>query len=331
LTLVDPLALSPKTVEEVQGQVGFWGTDTERMRRLMRYLVDDDRVHFQYALNHSLTAQEAYEERRGDCVAYTNLYVALARALGISARFARLSERPAFYDRDDALYVSTHMAVTARAQFGTLLVDFSHERSTPEVDRFEDTNDEDAFALYYNNVAMDAFVKGDSEGAERTLRFFVQERPKLQELWANLGIVLMHEGRFKDALGLDLSALKRFPENLRLYTHAAEAAHAAGQEELAQSLLAKAVALPGSDPAFLFDRGLALYSHQSYQKAAEDFRHAARSLPNNVVILTWMVRAFLAAGDSQEGLKTYHRLARVAPQSHWLSQLQAQFPWLSGT
>src|SRR5207253_1488947 len=40
LDLPDPLALNGKTIAEVRGAVGLWGSETERMRRLVRFLID---------------------------------------------------------------------------------------------------------------------------------------------------------------------------------------------------------------------------------------------------------------------------------------------------
>lgn len=330
LQLPDPTALTRATQNEVRTVVGSYGTPTERMRRLVRYLVDSDRVHFQYSLNHSLTAEQAFQAHRGDCMAYTNLYVALARALDVPASFVRRTELPYLYAHEDVLYASSHMAAANHTSWGTLLVDFSMEHTDAQVSRYRDTSDADAFALFYNNLAMEELAHGEGAAAEKTLRFLVEMRPHLKELAGNLGIVLLHERRPLEALAVYEAALQRFPGELNLYTNAAQAARYAGQGQLADSLMAKAESMSGgNDPSFLFNRGLVRYEKASYQRAAEDFRDAARTQPSNAVILTWMVRALLSSGQTSEGVRAFEHLCEVAPASHFLSQLALQFPVLA--
>ncbi len=76
LDLEDPLQIDAELIKEVDEAVGHRGTQEYRLRYLHRYLNDAGYVNFQYLPERSLTARQAFRERRGDCIAYTNLFLA---------------------------------------------------------------------------------------------------------------------------------------------------------------------------------------------------------------------------------------------------------------
>ncbi len=324
----DPLAVDPEMVAAVERTAATTGTPEQRLRYLVRYLGDAGYVNFQYQEGRSLTAKQAFRERRGDCMAYTNLFMALARHLGIEAYFVHVSQVKNYYERAGWLFVSSHVAVGVGKGPGALIVDLSWEISDWQLSLYESIDDGQALSLYYNNVAVDHMVGGRYAEAERLFRFWIQREPGLPELPNNLGVLLNRRGRHDEALALIDEAVARFPTYKPLFTNGITAARGARRPDRAEDLERRGQALEQSDPFFLFARGVGLYEDDRFLPAARALEQARDAKPDSPVILAWLVRAYLAAGKKEEGLAAFRRVKAMGTSERVLRDLEQQFPEL---
>lgn len=331
LDLVDPLALDDEMKAAVEKTSATTGTQEQRLRYLIRYLGDAGYLNFQYQIGRSLTAREAFRERRGDCMAYTNLFMALARHLGIDAYFVHVSQVKNYYERSGWFFVSSHVAVGAGRGPGALIVDLSWEISDWQLSLYESIDDSAALSLYYNNVAVDHMVAGRFDEAERLFRFWIGHAPGLPELHNNLGVLLNRQGRHAEALALLEQGIRRFPTYKPLFTNAIGAARGARLPERAAELEHRGQALEQTDPFFLFARGVGQYQDDRFLLAARTLEQARKAKPDSPVILAWLTRAYLSAGKRQEGLEAFQRAKALGPSERVLHDLEEQFPELKGT
>jgi len=335
LRLEIPFALSGAIKAKVGKEIGFTGTPLERIRRIIRYLNDNHYIHFEYSANLSLTADQAFEARKGDCLAYTNLFLAIARHLKIPMYFVHVSEARNLYERDGVFFISSHMALgyDGRMQSEevnpyTVIVDFTEESSDYKLAMFEAVDDGTALCLYYNNVAVDHMIAGDSAYAQKLLQYLIRVRPQVKELYNNMGVLLMREGNYAGALAFLLSSIQRFPGYEPLYTNAIQAARGSRQPELARALEAKVAKIAKNDPFFLFNQGLHYFHEGLFGKAAERFKKAADRQPPNGFLYAWLARAYLRDGRTEEGILAFEKAQECAPNHRMLSLLREEFPVL---
>ena len=329
LDLENPFDITPEMAAEVEKEVGVGGgTPTDRMRRLTRYLNDRGYINFQYEANKSLTAIQAWKTKRGDCMAYTNLYVGLARHLKIPVFFVHISETQNYYERDGLYFVSSHMAVGCLFQYYTVVVDFTEQKSEYSLALYDSTDDSTAVALFYNNVAVDYLMEGEVQRAEQLLRYLIAELPNLKEAQNNLGVVLMRQGRFAEALKVLQDAIALFPEYQPLYTNATQAAKGAGQPELAKSLEVQGKRFLEQDPFFIFNQGLARFQQKDYPGALALIKKALSRQPNSPMLCAWIAKIQLTAGDEESGKEAFARAQKLAPTLPMLKMLRGEFPAL---
>jgi tetratricopeptide (TPR) repeat protein len=328
LDLQDPLAIDSEMASAIEKTAATLGTPEQRLRYLVRYLGDAGYVNFQYQEGRSLTAREAFRERRGDCMAYTNLFMALARHLGIDAYFVHVSQVKNYYERSGWFFVSSHVAVGAGKGPGALIVDFSWEISDWQLSLYESIDDGAALSLYYNNVAVDHMVAGRMREAERLFRFWLAREPGLPELHNNLGVLLNREGRHAEALALLQRGMERFPSYKPLFTNGIGAARGARHPELAADFERRGQLLEQHDPFFLFARGVGLYQDDRFLLAARALEQARDAKPDSPVILAWLTRAYLSAGKRAEGIAAFQRAKALGPSERVLRDLEQQFPEL---
>ena len=329
LDLENPFDITPEMAAAVEKEVGAGGgTPSDLMRRLTHYLNDRGYVNFQYEANQSLTAIQAWKAKRGDCMAYTNLYVGLARHLKIPVYFIHISEMQNYFEREGLCFVSSHMAVGCTLQYYTIVVDFSGQKTEYSLSLYDPTDDATAVALFYNNEAVGYLIKGDEPRAEKLLRYLIAELPELKEARNNLGVVLMRQGQFTKALKVFQESIARFPEYQPLYTNATQAAKGAGQPELAKSLEKQGKHFLAQDPFFIFNQGLTRFQDKDYPGAVEQFKRALVRQPGNPVLYAWIAKAYLSAGKEKEGKEAFARAQVWAPLLPFLSSMRLEFPAL---
>ena len=340
LNLENPFTLDPAIEAEVEHNIGFVGTPVDRMRRIIRYLNDKGYINFRYESGMTLTAREAFHARRGDCMAYTNLFLGIARHLRVPVYFVHVSEARSYYERDGLFFVSSHMAVgygmdqrsmketTVKVSPYTAVVDFTQETTGLGLVLYEALDDATAVALYYNNVAVDDLIAGDFDKAEKIFRFLLSRIPENKEIANNLAVLYLRQGRYQEALRVLLDAIGRHPDYQPLYTNAVQAARGSHEPELAKELDSRGKRLTSKDPFFFFNRGVLKMEQKDCPGAVEEFKASLRNAPRNPFLYAWLAKAHLCANQVREGLLAFEEAQRLAPNNPMLNQLRKEFPEL---
>jgi tetratricopeptide (TPR) repeat protein len=331
--LESPLYLSPQSRSLVREKVGYAGTEKARLLKLVRFMTDADGLAFQYQTQSSLTAEKAFHDRRGDCMSYANLLVALARALDVPVRFVRITQLPVTWEAGGRFFESSHMAVALgrdAAWDQAVVVDFGNVHTSPwRFSLYDDVSDDQAFVLFQNNVAVQRMLAGDMATAERILRFFHHHSPRTPEVPNNLSLVLLHNGHDREALDLLEASVEQFPRFRPMFANAVQAARRVGDEALAKTLEARGRELLEDEPAWNFNEGMRSYHARSYSTAALRFEKALAADPDNIRLLAWSARAHLAAGNLRRGLEQVERIRSGPPsesRTQLLQDLKGAFP-----
>jgi tetratricopeptide (TPR) repeat protein len=331
LELADPLETTVRMQRAAIEGVGLQGTPVERLQRLARFLLDSTGLNFRYSSRRSLTAPDAFEAREGDCFAYANLFAAMARALRVPVHFVRLRSMRAFEEYGDSFFVEGHISVAYSDGAEAFVADIPGSVADGQLVMYEGISDREAATLFFSNRGADQIQAGDLAGAAKLLRFLTVVEPEVPEPWSNLGVVLLRQKRYRDALELLRRAIARFPEFQPLYANCALAADGAGDDGLARNLAAIGRRLAGDDPYLLFGRGLAELERQNFARAAALFKAAARIKPGNAVFHLWLASASLSAGDERVARAALQRARAIAPNLPMLRALESSRPDLAVT
>ncbi len=335
LVLESPLTVSPQVRSLVREKVGYAGTEKSRLLKLVRFLSEVDGLGFQYQTQSSLTAEKAFVARRGDCMSYANLLVALARTLDVPVRFVRITQLPVTWEAGGRFFESSHMAVALGRNASwdqAVVVDFGNVHTSPwRFALYDDVSDDEAFVLFQNNVAVQRMLAGDVGTAERILRILHHHAPRTPEVPNNLSLVLLQTGREREAMDLLEVSVEQFPRFRPLFANAVHAARRLGDEELARTLEVRGRELLEDEPAWNFNEGMRSYHARAYSTAALRFEKALSADPDNVRLLAWSARAHLAAGNLRRGLEQVERIRSGPPseaRSQLLEDLRNAFPQL---
>ena len=104
----NPMAATPAMVALARDIAGT-GRDADRLEHLRSALMDGGAWTFEYERNSTFSAAEAFEKRRGNCVSFTNLFIAMGRSLGIRLHAALVSTRGISERQGDLIVTYNHM------------------------------------------------------------------------------------------------------------------------------------------------------------------------------------------------------------------------------
>jgi len=167
---------------------------------------------FEYDPRVTLTAREAFRTRRGNCLTFSNLFIAMAREAGLQAWYREVEIPPEWSSVDDTLLVSMHVNAAMSDDGDQYVIDVSRREEKPG-DRVRRLSDREAEAQFYNNLGADALVANDLALAHAYFRKALATEPRLPYVWSNLGVVLRRNGQTADAMLAYETALQLAPDN----------------------------------------------------------------------------------------------------------------------
>ena len=217
--VADAYVLAPNDAMDqfVAGHIAGGKTAVARMARLLGKLVKQGYFDAGYDANLSQTAAQTFDSKRGNCLSFTNLFIALARVADLDARY-QIVDVPPRFDADSGLLVrNTHINVLVMdaevrfARKGNVTVDFNAVQ--PNKYDTELVSDDYALALFYNNRSVDYWRSGDARRAFAYLRKALETSPDNADLWVNLGAFYSKHGGSEYALAAHYEALRLKPSS----------------------------------------------------------------------------------------------------------------------
>jgi tetratricopeptide (TPR) repeat protein len=176
------------------------------MQALVDFMIADDGLALRYLEQPTLGIDESFARRQVNCLSFTMMFVAMARAVGIDA-FAQASDDAlAIRVIDDTLYRATH--VNAGVQIGharhTVDVGWRAILAGREPRRIDDAR---LVAMLHNNHAVESLLRGQPEAASASIAAALALDPANPTVWSNAGVVHWRAGRNGEAERAYLRAL----------------------------------------------------------------------------------------------------------------------------
>ena len=273
----DPLAWDDE-MRNLARRVAGAGVPLERLARIQRELFDETKFPYDENARTTLTAREAFERRTGNCVSFTNLFLALARSIGLVARPALLAHVGESEKHGDLVVVNRHIVAVWEHGGRATVFDFNRRRHDPRVglDLLDDLG---LTAVFLNNRGAEELLAGEQERARAWLETATRVEPDFAPAHANLGVVRRALGDPSGAFEAYREALEIEPRDATTLMNLAALYRSSGREPEAQAAL-RAASLRGASPWLLVMRGdleagvgRAGRAVRLYRKAVAEFRH----------------------------------------------------------
>lgn len=215
-------------------------TPRERLDALQNGLFAWKEDGFVYDEDLTLTAEEAFELRRGNCMSFTVLFVGLARSVGTPMSLVSVRKAPVVDRAESLVVVNRHVVAGYREGNVLTLFDFNVTSESPVV-RHEVVSDLTASAMYHANLGSGAIRSGDLGAAIEHLRLATRLAPDWAPGWVNLAVAWNRQGRADEALAACRRALEAEPDSSSAYANIAAIHAARGDVDAARAALQAAV------------------------------------------------------------------------------------------
>ena len=190
----DILSVSPSMVEFVDAATASSRSTIGRVRSILAAMEEQGFFQERYVAHATYTADKTFTQRSGNCVAYTNLFIALARQSGLSAHYQLVNRQPSWDVSSGYLLRNNHINVLVDGviangnQLADISVDFNQVDG--EVDsQTKIISDEFAASLYYANIGMDYLRQNDIVSAFAYIKRAILTEPSNHDLWNNLAVL----------------------------------------------------------------------------------------------------------------------------------------------
>ncbi|MEX1197337.1 MAG: tetratricopeptide repeat protein [Pseudohongiellaceae bacterium] len=273
---IDLLALTPGMRDYLSEHVPEHASDWEKVQRLQVLLFDEEYLNIQYRDDATLSAAETFEAGYANCLALINLYIAMARHVGLDVQYQTARIRPRWNRRGELVVLSEH--VNALGELGggrQYVMDF-----TPSVllqpGSAHVIPDYSAQAMYFNNLGVEALIDGDAETALQRFRYALAVDPELSMVWNNIGSALnrldsprLAEYSYKKAFDLNRGSTTAINNLARHYSQR-------GDTELAATYRDALDRVNRANPYYHYVRGSVALEQEFYDEARRHFRQAIR-------------------------------------------------------
>jgi tetratricopeptide (TPR) repeat protein len=271
---LDPLEITPQIEEYLATQIDHSGTELQRLEQLVEIVFKKNDLGFSYEPI-TKTAAETFEERSGNCLSFTNMFIAMARHVGLTVRFREVDVVPTWKKAGEIFVVGRHVNVSVQIGPRNYTVDL-----LPQVDRVElagrVVSDRRGLAHYYNNLGVRVLSEGNVELAMDWFALALEADDQAVFVWANLGVAQAHAGLYPEAESSYFRSLELDKHNVVAMSNLVELYERMGQEEKADSYLKKTRRFRMKNPYYHYNLGEMAYQHGTMEKALRHYKAAIK-------------------------------------------------------
>jgi tetratricopeptide (TPR) repeat protein len=294
--------------------------DSEKVRALVDAITSLAGFSISYDWLSNKTAQEVFREGKGNCLAYSNLFVGMARAVGLDAVYADVKFTERITREAEIVVKSTHITAAVTLGTGPTLIDFTR---TPErkYTAFEVIDDLEAIANFYNNQG---FLYGyftesgsvDFDPQEKELEMYrlaLEVLPTFVRARNNLGVALRRRGQVEEAIEQYKLAIEQDPRYVEAHSNLGTAYSHQGRTQEALEEYRLAAENAGPDGYVHHRLGVTFLRLARYQEAIKQFRKALSKEPEMADARYHLGECYRSLGDEKKAAEEYEATLEIDP------------------
>jgi Flp pilus assembly protein TadD/outer membrane murein-binding lipoprotein Lpp len=303
---------SPATKEQLERR--------GRMMGLFDALFTHGELRIDYDAEVTRNAAETYATKSGNCLSLLIMTAAFARELGITVRYQTVFAEEQWRRMNGLYVISNHVNLHLAPGAGTPLL--SHARDGVVIDfypvseaaqqRTRTLEEHTVLAMFMNNRAAEALVRGDLNNAYWWAREALRQDARFLNAYNTLGVIYRRTGHLALAANAYREVLKYESDNLVAMTNLIPVLQAQGEEALADQL-ARQVARREPDPPYTyFDRGQSAFRTGDFRLARELFAREVDRAEHNPDFHYWLGLTYIGLGETS---KARHHITRALESS----------------
>jgi Flp pilus assembly protein TadD len=324
---IDILAINDdikSLIEEKVKKIGDTGGRIIMLSKILAEKVKYDTVNDAYGVQ---TAQETFDAGTGNCLSFSNLFIAMARYAGFKSSFSEIPTIPNWAREGDILFFTRHIGASIDThQFYTQLIQLDNSNvsgSVLSLDRttryyfapsqldpgfsgvstfgFSSIPDYRAFAQFYNNLGSKKLAEGNAPDAFRYFIKAIKTDPELSFAWSNLGVIYRRNNQLEAAetaylQGLAVTQGSRDTSTLTIMNNLVNLYGITGENEKALLYKTRVASFRQKNPYYQYVAGKTAYYDSLFEKSVELFKRAIRLKDDEHLFYYGLALAYLETG-----------------------------------
>jgi Flp pilus assembly protein TadD len=286
-------------------------SDAARLAQLVGAVIRNPSFHVDYG-DQTRTAIETFETLRGNCLAFTNLFVALAREAGLEIAYQEVDVPPTWSLRGDTFVVSRHInAIASVSGQPEYVVDFNMPEFRAAYPR-RAISDQRAAAHYYSNLGVERMQAGEPEAALAYFQKSLAMDHTLPQAWINLGVWHRRRGDFARAEASYVEALRLAPRDYVAMNNLASLHAQADRPDLSRLFAERIKQHRARNPYFKYAEAEAAFRRGDYRLAQRRVREAIRGNDVDATFFSLLGRTQRQLGDDAAARQAFARALEIS-------------------
>lgn len=308
---VDILALDDDMREFLAQHVQERRNDYLQLHQLLYAMIDEGIFGLEYD-GATRTARQTFHAQAGNCLSFTNMFVAMARDVGLNVSYQQVAIPPDWSQSGDTFVLNRHINVYIDlGTRGGHVVDFNIDDMKANYDRTV-VSDARAQAHYYNNIGVEKMQQRDGRSAFLNFKRGIEADQRFAPLWTNLGTlyrrhqeVAFAEASYRMALKIDARDMLAMSNLSRLYEQQGDAERAAYYRE-------RVTVYRLRNPYYRYHLAKEAFQSADYNTSIEHLERAIRKKPEEDSFYFLLGLNYLQEGDSKRARRYFDKAESLA-------------------
>ncbi len=300
-----PFEVTPELRTSLEQRLRQAPSERSKINEVLRFVFED--LDLRYSLTPTRNAVETFSTKQGNCLSFVNLFVGVARELGLNPFYVEVTDYQKWNHREGMVVSQGHIVAGMYLEGELKTYDFLPFR--PKAYKaFNPIDDLRAAAHYYNNLGAEALMAGDLETAKKLLTVATGIAPGFDKALNNMGVCLARGGDDEAALAFYQKGLAIDPDNAMILTNLTRLYQQTGRAAEAEKLLTRLEDSNAANPFFFIYQGEMALSRGESDKALDYMVRALREDSELPEVHVGFVKVYVALGDLE---KARHHLERA--------------------
>ena len=273
---------------------------------------------------------ETFRDQRGNCLSFTNMFVAMARYVDLDASYQEVEIPPAWSVSGHSFLFNQHINVFIDLENDVpRVVDFNMMNFNVNYKR-RVISDQRARAHYFSNMGVEYMLAGDTALAFAHFREGISEDKSYSPAWVNLGILYRREGYpdYAEAAFLRAVEIDRF--NLVAMSNLSSLYYEQGHTELAEQYRGQVESHRMRNPYYRYQTAQADFVNGDYDAAIKNLKYAVRERKNEGSFYMLMSLSYLMKGDREAAQRWMKKAEEVTEQAADRQKYNSKYEMLMG-
>lgn len=282
--------------------------ESSKTSNLLRAIVSPGILGLQYGEDDTGTAQQTFYSGSANCVAFSNLFVAMAREAGLKAYYQDVLVTPNWDLSADELVFRRHVNVLVKvSRRKEQIIDFSRDQETMVELEATRISDKQAFAQYFNNIAIEHLQARHYKESFLYVRKALDLDPRSSFIWSNLGVILSRVDALDQAEAALLHAVELNPSERTALANLVAMYKSRGDQKRADYYVAQIERYRLKNPYFLLTNARSAYAEDDFAKTLDILRRAIKIKPDEALFFELKSRSLAKLGETHKAIKAMEK------------------------